>query len=137
MVTLLALSNMVSEQEIVSLETGNDVISFLTAAIDKAMKSAEHKEHGFHLAELVDGIATMAQSDRNKAKIMEKDILKLVEYILLNEKTKNTETLACVKLLWELSFADSIKKEIKVPVTIYVCYVFTKTTKFNKRYRTH
>ena len=75
----------------------------------KAMGSKDRKEHGFHLSERVDGLASLAKSDSNKKLIMakEKAIPMIVE--ILDGKDVS-EALAAVKLVWELAFLEDIKK---------------------------
>ena len=113
MITLLALGNIITEEEVSKLAAEEDVIDFLLKAIIKALNSADKKEHGFHLAELVDGLAAIAQSDTNKSKIMSKENL-LQTLVKIIEGKVTTEVLACVKLIWELAFLSTNKDAIKV-----------------------
>ncbi|XP_052279283.1 uncharacterized protein LOC127877442 isoform X3 [Dreissena polymorpha] len=114
MVTVLVLGNLVTENEVSKLATDNSVIDFLHQATIKAADHKDRKEGGFSLCELIEGLASMARSDENKTLIFEKqDIIALVTKMLTAKDTSDFETLACVKLLWELAFRDSIKKKIK------------------------
>lgn len=117
MITLLALGNIVTEEEVSNLAADVDVIDFLLKAIVKALGEPDRKEHGFHLAELVDGLAAISQSDMNKAKVMAKKHL-LSTLVKIIEGGVSTEILACVKLVWELAFLPENKDFIKKDKTL-------------------
>ncbi|KAL4227784.1 hypothetical protein ACF0H5_013220 [Mactra antiquata] len=112
MVTMLAIGNIVTEDEMSKLAHDVHVIDFLHESILKAVKTSERQEHGFHLTELVDGLATIAQSDKTKKEIMmKKDLLPTILTIIEGKNTH--EILACVKLVWELSFLSENKEMLK------------------------
>lgn len=70
MVVVFLLGNVVSEDEVSALATNIDVIDMLLTAIDRATKTRDHKDSGFHLTELLDGLASIARSEDNKKKIL-------------------------------------------------------------------
>ncbi|XP_045216641.2 uncharacterized protein LOC123566525 [Mercenaria mercenaria] len=112
MITLLALGNIVTEEEVSKLAAEEDVIDFLLKAIVKALNAPDRKEHGFHLTELVDGLAAIAQSDTNKSKVVSKENL-LATLVKIIQGKVTTEVLACVKLVWQLAFLSANKSAIK------------------------
>lgn len=124
MITLLVLGNIVTEEEVSNLVADVDVIDFLLKAIIKGLGEPDRKEHGFHLTELVDGLAAIAQSDKNKSKIMAKKNL-LPTIVKIMEGKVTTEILACVKLVWELAFLPANKDIIKVTLTYVIFYKYT------------
>ncbi|WAQ98361.1 hypothetical protein MAR_022734 [Mya arenaria] len=112
MVTVLVLGNIVTEQEVSKLAMDVDVIDFLLKAIGKAINARDRKEEGFHLTELIDGLASMARSDENKNKIMAKEDIAAMTLKILNGKdSSESEILASVKLIWELSFLGAMKQK--------------------------
>ena len=115
MITLLALANMIREEQVTLLDADLDVFDFVFDAINAAWsdKTDGTKAYGFSVAELIDGLASLAQTEQNKKLIMEKQPLSLISKVL-NESTDNMERLSAIKFIWELAFLEENKAKIVV-----------------------
>ena len=115
MITLLALANMIKEDQVTLLDADIDVFDFVFKAVIATWedKNDRTKGYGFSLAELIDGLASLARSEQNKKLIMEKQPLDLMCEIM-NKSDVDVEKLSAVKFIWELAFLDENKEKIVV-----------------------
>ena len=115
MITLLALANIIKEDQVTLLDADIDVFDFLFDAVDATWraKNDRTKGYGFSLAELIDGLASLARSEQNKQLIMEKRPLDLMCDVM-NDSDLNVEKISAVKFVWELAFLKDNRDTIAV-----------------------
>ena len=115
MITLLALANMIREDQVMLLDADIDVFDFVFDAINETWsdKTDRTKGYGFSLAELIDGLASLAQTEQNKKLIMEKEPLRLI-CTIMKESVVDMEKLSAIKFIWELAFLEENKEKIVV-----------------------
>ncbi|KAH3840608.1 uncharacterized protein LOC127880103 [Dreissena polymorpha] len=110
MISLLAMANIIRENEVPDLTTEFDVVSFITDAILAATQAKDRRVQGFHVTELVDGLTALCQHDDVRRKASRKPTLHLVLTIL--SEGSPPEKLAVLKLMWEMSFLGDSRKKI-------------------------
>lgn len=115
MITLLALANMIREDQVTLLDADINVFDFVFDAVDATWndRTDRTKGYGFSLAELIDGLASLAQTEQNKKLIMEKQPLDLMCEIMRDSQL-DIEKLSAIKFIWELAFLEENKEKIVV-----------------------
>ena len=117
---------MITEDEADRMHAGSHVLEFLMDAVKKALNSKDRKEYGFHLSELIDGLAALALSEQNKRLIMKENPMKTVKKIMSSQDSH--EVVAVIKLAWELAFVEENKT--KINVSVFCSLTHYQTTKF-------
>ena len=97
------------------LDADIDVFDFVFDAVHATWqhKDDRTKGYGFSLAELIDGLASLARSEQNKILIMEKRPLDIM-YEVMNESDVDMEKISAVRFIWELAFLKENRNIIVV-----------------------
>ncbi|KAL3859212.1 hypothetical protein ACJMK2_009441 [Sinanodonta woodiana] len=117
MVTLLALAEMIDDNECHKIHGGDNVFQFLKDMINEAREAPDRRKEGFCVNELIDGLLGLAKADKNKTLIMETKPLGIFCKIL--EDGYEKELLSVCKAIRELAFSRSNIEKIKEDKVLY------------------
>lgn len=112
MITLLALSHIVNEEQNKILTADASLFDFLLDMIKKAFAAKDGRHNGFTVEELLDGLSHLAKNDKNKGIIMDKKVFPILKDII-NKGTPG-DVSSAVKVIWELAFIKANKKTFMV-----------------------
>ncbi|KAK3098736.1 hypothetical protein FSP39_022570 [Pinctada imbricata] len=117
LITLLALSHIMNEEENRKLTADKTILEFLLEMLSKAADSNDKRHFGFSVHELVDGLANFAKNDNNKYLLMDMKALDLLRRIIM--KGSIIEQTAVAKALWELAFLKKNREIILKDKELY------------------
>ncbi|KAL3859214.1 hypothetical protein ACJMK2_009443 [Sinanodonta woodiana] len=113
MVTLLALADMIDDNECDKIQGSENVFQFLIDMIKAAHEAPDRRKEGFHASELIDGLSGLAKVEKNKTLIMDTTPLGIFRQIL--EDGHEKELASVCRAVRELAFNQTnigiIKKE--------------------------
>ncbi|XP_076444160.1 uncharacterized protein LOC143282413 [Babylonia areolata] len=109
LVTLLALSYIIDEDENHLLIAEASDFDFFLETMCTAYESEDHRESsGYSLEELLEGLGNLAQNDDNKKLLMKKDVLVLLKPML--ETGSEAEKQKTAQIIWNLAFDKENRK---------------------------
>ncbi|KAL3859199.1 hypothetical protein ACJMK2_009428 [Sinanodonta woodiana] len=117
MVTLLALADMIDDNECDKIHGSENVFKLLRDMIEGARQADDRRKEGFCVSELIDGILGLAKADKNKTIIMETKPLRIFCKVL--EDGYEKELLSVCKVVRELAFDQSNIGKIKEEKKLY------------------
>ncbi len=127
---LIALANILDEDQNDKLMADNSVFDFLIRILKRAMMNSNRRYDGLSVEEVVDGMSGLAKNDANKSLLVEKGVLPLLMEVM-RESTNTEEVMRAVKCVWQLSFDKKNKKDFNVSSDTREVYTY----KMNKGLR--
>ncbi|KAK3610000.1 hypothetical protein CHS0354_032345 [Potamilus streckersoni] len=111
MVTLLALADMIDDNECDKIQGSEKVFQFLRDMIKEAHEAPDRRKEGFHASELIDGLSGLAKAEKNKLLIMDTKPLGIFRQIL--EDGHEKELASVCRVIRELAFSQTNIVKIK------------------------
>ncbi|KAK3610001.1 hypothetical protein CHS0354_032346 [Potamilus streckersoni] len=111
MVTLLALADMIDDNECDKIHRGENVFKFLKDMIKEACQAPDRRKEGFCVSELIDGLSGLAKAEKNKTLIMDTKPLGIFSKVL--EDGHEKELLSVCHVVRELAFNHNNIEKIK------------------------
>ncbi|KAL4227291.1 hypothetical protein ACF0H5_012737 [Mactra antiquata] len=111
MMSLLALVYVIKEEQTSILNTNFDVFDFLIARINDTVIAKDKRESGYHIAELIDSLTCLIESNKTKQYLMNIRPLTMIKTWLTVPNV--LENLSAIKLIWELAFLEQNRRILR------------------------
>ncbi|KAK3610002.1 hypothetical protein CHS0354_032347 [Potamilus streckersoni] len=118
MVTLLALADMIDDNECDKIQGSENVFKLLRDMIEEARRADDRRKEGFCVSELIDGLLGLAKAEKNKTLIMDTKPLGIFCKVL--EDGHEKELLSVCKVVRELAFNQNNIGKIKKEKGLYM-----------------
>ncbi|XP_053405484.1 uncharacterized protein LOC128558966 isoform X2 [Mercenaria mercenaria] len=109
--TVLVLAYVLTEDKKVCSEIPFDLFDFLMDAINEAQQAKDRLIYGFSINELLDGLTAIQFCFPDKSHFMNKRPLPVINGLL--ESADQSDVLAALKLVWEISFCEQSRRTMQ------------------------
>jgi hypothetical protein len=136
LMSLLILCYVLTENQKFWSEIHLDFFDILCEAINEALLAKDRRVYGFSISELLNGLKALQFCFPDKLYFMNKHPLPLINCLLASPD--QSDVLAAVNVVWELTFCEQNRKEIQVVVTlihntcIFISYCIIVNTRYSK-----
>ena len=110
---LLSLAYIIDKSDIKKISLNKSCTKYLLNALQKAFDDSDRRGDGYAVEELVQGLHQLAINDNNKRLIAEHGGIPLLERVLISDDGTNEEKCFAAQGIWQLSFIDKNKLEIR------------------------